>query len=137
MNLEQITNLISPPYLVGVRHRLAGHTATLSSLGHGGDAVGRQRFLLAVSSMLWLHHGGSIVLLLLLLLLTARSCSEIGATTGRLDGGGAGGGQRKRAFVFMYLLGGQKYTVCDERVKIKGREELTDELMYCFVSRTK
>lgn len=78
-------NLISPPYLVGVRHRLAAHA---TALGHGGDAVGGQRFLLAMSSMLRLHHGVSTVLLLLLLLLllTARSGGEIGTTTARLDG---------------------------------------------------
>lgn len=67
-----------------VRHRLAAHAA-LPSLGHGGDAVRGQRFLLAVSSVLRLHHGVSIVLLLLLLL-TAGSVGEIGTSAARLDG---------------------------------------------------
>lgn len=67
---------------MGVRHRLAAHT---SSLGHGRDAVGGQRLLLAVSSVLQLHRGVSTVLLLLLLL-TARCIGEIGTTTARLGG---------------------------------------------------
>lgn len=63
---------------MGVRHWLAAHTAW-----HRGDAVGGQRVLLAVSSVL--HHGVSIVLLLLLLLLlTARIRGEI-ATAAGLD----------------------------------------------------
>lgn len=78
-------NPIFPPYLVGVRHGLA-HAAR-PSLGHGGDAVGGQRFLLAVSSVLRLHHGvGPVLLLLLLLLLAASSVGKIGTTTAGLDG---------------------------------------------------
>ncbi|TNN49030.1 hypothetical protein EYF80_040792 [Liparis tanakae] len=53
-------------------HRLAGH----APLGHGGDAVGGQRVLLAVAGVRRLHHGvgvgvGAVLLLLLLLLLAA------------------------------------------------------------------
>lgn len=68
-------------YLVGVRHRLAGHT---TALRHWGHAVGGERFLLAVSSVLRLHHGVGIVLLLLLL--TSRGSGEIRAATTRLEG---------------------------------------------------
>lgn len=78
------------PYLVGVRHRLAGHAGSLPALRYCRDAVGGQSVLLGVSSMLGLHHGGSIVLLLLLLvLLTAGVGRE--TTTARLDGGRRGG----------------------------------------------
>lgn len=61
--------------------RLATHT---SALGHGRDAVGGQRLLLAVSPMLRLHHRVRTVLLLLLL--TARRIGEIGTPTARLGG---------------------------------------------------
>lgn len=76
-------------YLVVVRHGLASHAGALPSLGHGRDAVGGQRVLLAMSSMWRLHHGVStiLLLLLLLLLLTAWRTGKIGTTNPGLKEG--------------------------------------------------
>lgn len=137
-------SVIFHPYLVGVRHRLAAHATALSSLRHRGHAVGGERFLLAVSSMLWLHHGVGIVLLLLLL--TSRGGGEIRTTTTRLEGRGGGTKtDRKKSVVFKiksmshyihssyHIHGSNAHSLRPERFWYRAEERWqTDVMNFCF-----